>query len=310
MFVSNNIFKSTVIVFIAGLLFFPVPTNNLWWREAINSGHTALFLFVSIILYYRLKTWFPHVSKVVIYFCVFFIGALLGILIEGLQGLTQREANLGDIYRNLLGIMSGLCLQAALSSYRVHCKKPAVVLFVVAGIGFFLYGVAPLIKLSTHYIERHNAFPVIVDFNENWSMSFMRLDNVELLKKEKLSGQNSGLNVIKFNEGRYSGISIIEPEPDWSNYNALRVTIISNNEYVTELTLRIHDASHNHEHGDRYNRKLIVRPGLNEFEIDLDEIRREPVNRELDLSHVAGLVIFLYNLELPLQIELSNIYLE
>lgn len=46
--VWNNFYRIIVLVAVITLLFASVPANNLWWREAINSGHTLLFVFLSI----------------------------------------------------------------------------------------------------------------------------------------------------------------------------------------------------------------------------------------------------------------------
>jgi len=36
------------------MLFFPVAVHSLRWRQALNSGHTFLFLFISLALYHQL----------------------------------------------------------------------------------------------------------------------------------------------------------------------------------------------------------------------------------------------------------------
>lgn len=43
---------TVVVLMVAGLLFLPIAADNLWWREVFNSGHTALFLVISFVLYF------------------------------------------------------------------------------------------------------------------------------------------------------------------------------------------------------------------------------------------------------------------
>jgi hypothetical protein len=269
------------------LLFAPVQTNNLWWREAINSGHTVLFFFLSFIIYPQVKARAPNSTVLIIYFYVLVIGLLFGIVIEILQTLVQREASLNDLYGNFFGLMAGICLHAAFTVKKMHHQKMIAVLLVLASAGFLLLGITPLMQLSWHYLERANAFPEIIDFDSSWSSSFMHYD-----------------------EGRYPGVSIIEPEPDWSGYSKLRVSIHSVSERDINLVLRIHDKTHNQEHADRFNMKLLARPGFNEFQIPLNMIRQGPVERELDMKNIAGIIVFSSRAEDWAQVQVGNLSLE
>lgn len=169
----------------------------------------------------------------------------------------------------------------------------------------------PLLQLSWHYIERNNAFPVIADFDADWASSFMRFNDTEILQvsgsKQK---KNNNMHLVRFNQGDYPGISVIEPEPDWSSYRKLRLKVYSMDKHSSKLVLRVRDNSHNQNHSDRLNAELLVQPGFNEFDIALSQLQQEPANRELDLTHISGVILFSARLEEPLQLAVSNIYLE
>jgi len=308
-FNRKNLCRNVVLAAVLCLLFVPIPANNLWWREVFNSGHTVLFAILSFIIYRQIRAVTRLSNGLAIYFFVLFVGMLLGILIELLQSLVQREISLNDLYADFFGLMTGLCVIAVYNLKKVQYKKLTIVFFVITGTGFFLSGMCPLIQLSWHYIERFNAFPVIVDFDGNWSSSFVRFDNTDMLPVPK-SNQDRKLFPVRFNRGKYPGISIVEPEPDWSNYQMLRMNIFSENENNTALVLRIHDDKHNQDFSDRFNEKLIIKPGLNEIEILLKQVKHGPINRELDLANVAGIVLFSNKPDEQIQLEVSNIYLE
>jgi len=97
MFVRGRLDKNISISTIAGLivvslLFMPLAAANLWWCEVSNSGHTILFLFISIVLYYWLSVVFRFSSIAITYLVVLVTGLLLGIAIEMLQGCCKDRS--------------------------------------------------------------------------------------------------------------------------------------------------------------------------------------------------------------------------
>jgi len=264
-----------------------MQTENLWWREVINSGHTVLFFFLFFIIYPQVKVRARSSNVLTVYLYVLIIGLLLGVVIEVLQSLSQRESSLNDLYSNFFGIMAGLCVHAAFTAKNIYYKKTIAALLIIASVSFLLLGITPLLRLSWHYIERAEAFPVIMDFDSSWSGSF-----------------------VQYNEGRYPGVSIIEPEPDWSDYRKLRVSIHSVSERDISLVLRVHDKTHNQEHEDRFNMKLQIKPGFNEFQIPLIKIRQGPAGRELDMKNIAGIIVFSGRSKDWAQVQVGNLSLE
>lgn len=287
MLIWNNLYRNLIVVVVIGLFFLPIPAGNLWWREAVNSGHTLLFIFLTFIIHHRVKSRSQNLSTLVQFIWVLVLGLVLGVAIELLQTLVQREASLNDLYRNFVGIVAGLCMLAALSLKKSHNHKITVVFLLLCGGGFLTVGMVPLAQLSWHYVERTNAFPVIVDFDSNWSSSF-----------------------VNYDKGNYPGISIIETEPDWSRYSSLHFSIDSVSEQDIHLILRVHDVLHDQELSDRFNVNLQVKPGLNEFKFTLNQIQHGPVDRELDLTNIEGIILFSRELKDWPQLEVSNMFLE
>ena len=72
----------------------------------------------------------------------------------------------------------------------------------------------------------------------------------------------------------------------------------------------VHDKFYNQDYVDRYNKTLHLEQGINEFDIPLSQIEQGPLGRELDLTNVAGIVLFANERKNSLQIELSDIYLK
>ena len=52
--------------------------------------------------------------------------------------------------------------------------------------------------------------------------SFIRFNNAEVISGlDAGRGKNTGLHRVRFYQGEYPGLSVIEPEPDWSKYSNL-----------------------------------------------------------------------------------------
>ena len=149
------LFSAISGLIIVSLLFMPLAAGNLWWREVFNSGHVILFLFISFVLYFRLSATLRFSNSAIIYLIVLVTGLLLGVTIELLQGLLQRETSVDDLYRNFFGIISGLGL-VSLRRQKIRSNKILMGMF---SIGFLLLGSGSLFQISWHYIQRAHAFP-------------------------------------------------------------------------------------------------------------------------------------------------------
>lgn len=189
---GKRLFFPIVVLLVACGLFWPFVVSNLWWREALNSGHVILFFFISLALYFLFSTRSFFSSKVVTYFAVLFAGLAIGVVTEISQTLFQRESSLEDLYKNFLGMMSGLGF-IALTQQKILRNKILAGLF---SLSFFLLGVVPLLQISWDYLQREEAFPFITAFEEKWFVRFFDLNHVVLLG-EVASVTNGGKNCIE-----------------------------------------------------------------------------------------------------------------
>ena len=114
MLIRNNFYRSLIVFIVIGLLFAPMPVSNLWWQEAVNSGHTVLFALLVFVIHESLKSRLQFSGVLLRYTYVLLAGLMLGIVIEFLQVLVQREISINDLYRNFVGIVAGICLLAAM----------------------------------------------------------------------------------------------------------------------------------------------------------------------------------------------------
>ena len=289
---TKYIVSITITIALLWSLFGPVPAETLWWREALNSGHTVLFFVLALlvchkILHYRGSDR-PDTARLAYdYGKVLLICLLLSISIELLQALADREVSLHDVYRSMLGALAGMSLRLTIDSFKTQQQKSFALLYMMTTVIFLTVGLATLLKLSVHYVERSNAFPVVMEFGAEWSESFVR-----------------------HQQGDFAGIHIIEPEPNWLGYESLTFDVESQNLDTIKVGFRVHDYRHNNEHDDRFNSELIIKPGRNSFEFPLDEISTGPVERRLDLSAVTGVILFSKKSEEWERIEVRNLKLK
>lgn len=281
----DKLLTSIAIVFFGVLLFLPFPSGSLWSREAVNSGHVILFVVVSWLLFYGLRQRFPLADRWRLYALLLVVGLLIGAAIECLQMFVQREASWSDWLKNLYGLLAGIAfLEWWLLRKTAVWWRQALVLSLFAGI--LVASLFSFILLSLHYLQRGQAFPVIMDFNAPWATSFVRFDYAE-----KLSGEGEYLDVL-LTKGPYPGVHLIEVEPDWTGYERLALKVYSSQVHDINLVLRVNDRWHNQHFADRFNRRFVIRPGENRITVALAQIEQAPKSRKMDMKNIEEIKIF------------------
>jgi len=303
----SNLYKTIFVVSLAVLLLVPLPADTLWLRELFNSGHSVVFIFITLILFeyvnIRLKGFHPVIISLVVLATAF----VIGVFIEMTQGLLQREASVSDLSRNLFGIIAGLSL-AIYFQQKAWYNRLALVSVMLTGL--FLGGYS-LIELSWNYYQRSKAFPLLTEFEKPWTKSFVRFNKAAfqggVVKKNPLEATRYK---FRFEPGLYPGVSIIEPVENWSGYRILHFDVFSTNIDNVKMVLRVHDKQHNQDFRDRFNRHFILQPGFNRIVVELAEIRDALYSRKIDMANIAGVEMFLTEVEEPLYLEISNIFIQ
>lgn len=144
-----------------------------------------------------------------------------------------------------------------------------------------------------------NQIPLIFQLEEESDLNRWT-GNVSFSEK---TGTRGGASLmVQFTTGRYSGAKLYDFPRDWEGYQWLAFEVFNPAEAAVSLTIRINDRIHDqegHQYSDRFNKKLLVDPGWNHFEIPLVEVEQAPSNREMDLNNVFGLGLFTTNLKEP-----------
>lgn len=90
----------------------------------------------------------------------------------------------------------------------------------------------------------------------------------------------------------YPGLSFKLDKKKWSRYKTLSFDVY-NPAKDTSITVRIDDTLNYTSYDDRYNKKFIIKHGLNRISIPLNTLITSGTNRVLDLHNIYRLLIFM-----------------
>ena len=293
--------RAPASLLLAGFIVFLVITfgklsgHNLLTREIQNSLHTvvfAVFTYFALHLMHR-RTGDSHTSSAN-YLLVAGLCLLTGIAAEAAQWLTGRGFGLLDIVRDMAGIALGAGFHAlgarTTQGSRLVPRKRWRHALAAALCIILCTAMYPLASLSWHYLGRNAAFPVIMDMQADWAAAFLRLDAARLTPAPDTCGP--AFSALQLLRAHYPGIHIVDPSHDWRGYRYLSIELHSANPKPVNLSLRVHDRTHNNEYSDRFNRILTVAPGTRRYRIALQDISNAPTGRRLDLGNIAGVILF------------------
>ena len=281
-----------LVVIIALVIFAELPGSTLYWRELQNTGHTILFALVAVLSLILVQSSSQALLRepAKAYVAAFGIALLLAVMTELVQYLMNSDASATDVLRDFAGIASGLGLYSAYDANVQHAginvKKNKLGIKLIST-GILLASLAPLAYLSVAYVQRGNAFPVVIDLKANWTQSFLQLRNASVRPNPA-----NELMEVTLHSGVFPGLSMIEPYPDWSTFKALGITIVSQNAEPFTVTIRIHDATHDNKYEDRFNKSFMVKPGVNSYKVQLQEIKRAPLGRKMDMQKISDITLF------------------
>src|SRR5690606_7196324 len=206
--------------------------------------------------------------------------AVIGWLIECMQLLIGRDYSLGDVAADTVGMGCGLLAGGRL---RLRLQRR---LFVAVAV----------LLLALAVLEMQSTFRSAVDAYFAWR-SFPVLADVELgplpsLQRERFGGGEASLQVestalrVDLRAGKYPGFALDDFPNDWRGWRYLVFDLENPDTTPLPLRCRIHDAAHNHEHVDRYNRRFTLIPGRQQLRIDLAEVAAAPRGRAMDIAGI------------------------
>ena len=230
----------------------------------------------------------------------------VSIPIELLQGLMQRSVSVTDIANNCIG---GI-LAIVFSHRDKMTDKFNGRFYKIGSIILLTLSQLPLILHSSDWLRSLQEFPVMADFEH--AAHAHRWDKGEIDTIGNTSRQRNHVLKVNFSTDKYSNLSFDRFNGDWQSYDSFSYRIYNPYEAVLPLTLRIHDGKHqfnNWVHSDRYNQRLTLQPGWNDFKIALDDLRNSPRGREMDLSNIDNVLFFTSKLNAAITLYFDDVKL-
>ncbi len=230
--------------------------------------------------------------------------------------MGSRTASLTDWSRDILGAAAGLLLYASFRRRPAHVSgagRPVSWIACLAAVAAVAMGFLPVARWGHAYLRRDAAFPVLGAFEAGWETLLWRPrgGSLDLVAPPPGWPRGEGERVarIRVEPGPYSGVRLDEPPGNWLGYHALELSLFSPDPGPITLSLRIHDAEHRNAYADRYNTIFEIGQGHRTLRIALDDVRRGPRDRDLDLSRVCGLALFVAGLAEPRTLYLDDVRL-
>ncbi|MCA9216565.1 MAG: VanZ family protein [Planctomycetales bacterium] len=284
-----------------------------------DSGHVVVFAIVAIVTFAIGRSW--GLQGIANYCQAGAVSLVCGIGIEVIQyPLPNRDASLGDIGRDSLGIVSGLLVAAGLVSFRQAALRSwtwrAPLIF--GGFCLLSYGVFPVVDCVLAKVRRNASVPIVMSTDHFWWKRFVSKHEADWWLAETPADwpndpDGLGCYVLFYTNDTYPGINVRELWPDWSHATHLSFEVYSFMKDPVDLVVRVNDWVHykrGDHYADRYNGVHSIQPGFQRITIPIAEIRDAPKTREMDMSNIGGLFFFLLNSESEVRLMLDNVQLE
>lgn len=269
-----------------------LPSHPLILGVLNNFAHAPVFgaFAVVVLVLLRRHSSLPASSS----YLVAFVAALAaGGAIELIQSQLGRAAEWRDLRSDALGALAGLAIHAALAGPATRYRWFAVAAAIAAAAPVTW----PLAKASQAYLLRLQKFPVIVQGLTPADRYFIHIQSAVavpgVLPAAWARPEEPESLSIRIAAGAWPGIHHVEPQPDWSGHSLLKIDLTNPDDLPLTLTLRVHDCAHDNRAADRFNFSFELQPrNRTVMTVPLHEIAEAPDGRTLDLSCIAGLILF------------------
>jgi len=263
-----------------------VDTQTRSMKEFWDLGHIAYFFLLVYLAGYLPALRNLSTGKLSLGLIAFSL--VFGGLIELSQYATERTPDILDLVRDLTGALLALVF---LGRYNRWLKQGQLISLKIVVAVLLVAQTVPSAKAVVDEIIAYRQFPVLVNNDtpfelDRWSgnsdIEIVRMDSTNLLKLQLTPGK------------QYPGTNLVYFPGDWNDFETLVVRLFNPSAEPLAITVRVHDRMHETAflYRDRFSQGIRVVPGWNDLEIELSEIEKAPVNRDMNMHQISNLGIF------------------
>jgi len=283
-----------------------LPEKGLFFPSFKDSFHTLVFALGTYLLLIVLLPTRPSVPKVI---GICFFSFSVGIFIEFIQPYIGRNRSMVDVYNDFAGCSAAGFLYGYRLCHSVVVKRVVIIAGCVCLLSGMVFPISNLYLLH----QRNSAQPVLINFDRDWEVNLVALNAVTELRVIEAPndwGNNTNVAEVTFGAGgSYPGLVVPYIYNDWTGYANFSFEVFSAQSEAVSLKIRIHDGLHQNQFDDRFNLTLNVQPGLNRFELSLEDVRFAPKLRELQLDDIESVAFFMVKPEYPTVLFFDNLVL-
>lgn len=293
---KNSVIPAAVTgILLAAVVVVPVPGRERWVTILHDFAHAPIFgcVAVALLLILRTANGSAHRPALQIYLLAFAAAAALGALTEIVQWIAGRDASWIDLRSDMLGAAAFMGLFAAFDPAFTRRVRAVGVMVALA---LLVWHSKPAFEALAAYRHRAALEPTLAQFSGPRDLYFIDAlrsrVRIESLPSQWSTRGETALRVDFANE-RWPGVDFFEPFPDWSRYGTLELDLVNPGDTALQLTVRIHDAGHNNEYTDRFNREFALAPRSRQVvSIALADIESAPRGRSMNMTRIADLHLF------------------
>ena len=207
-----------------------------------------------------------------------------------------REAAWSDLINDTIGAMVGIAFFAegrkSLELYKLRALQVATVILVG-------WSLLPTGKVIVDDLSSWKQLPLLSGFENRLEVSRWNGSAKRVIDHDIYYSGKSSLRV-ELTTQRYSGIGLKDFPRNWNNFSAVSLQVYNPDPEPLLLHFRIHDKHHRknlNAYSDRFNTSFDLVHGWNRLYVPLDKVCEAPKGRLLDLSHVAGMGLFVGKLD-------------
>jgi VanZ family protein len=290
----QRILRITAIVFLLSLVVFAQFHEPTRFAHTLQKlAHPVTFGAIALLFLTLLQGEPPR--RFGSYALAFVLTVSCGAGTEVAQAFVARDPSILDVLRDALGASTALAGFATLVPGADARGRGAwrTLGAMLACVGFIVV-VTPLSICLAAYANRDLRFPTLLEACSPLDRYFLSGGHAEFVPSGGPRTSRCG-SVLRVELGTvpYAGITLDEPYPDWRSAHTLVLDLRNPGDLDLSLVVRVHDRAHNYQYPDRFNREFTLRAReQREISIPITEIEHAPASRLMDLSQIAGIIVF------------------